>query len=247
MPLLPARPIVHGLEPGHQQLRLPGSPAPLPRRAARQPPEEPRLARKAGLSRPAHDLPNLPSTPAHPAPSTPTTTSPSSPPLPPRPALPPPPRPPRPPRPALPPPLTPTRPSSPYPPTDSPAPLRSAHSITGGDIVYCVYVARRKRQRPQIVPPAPVREPRDRMARVQASDETWAAFRAQLGVTPVSVALGRLVEREVARTARRSASDADAARVALDDARELAGELATLITRLERLAETPASHASGAN
>ena len=60
------------------------------------------------------------------------------------------------------------------------------------------------------------------MARVQASDETWAAFRAQLGVTPVSVALGRLVEREVGRPARSSASDAEGVRIALDDAREVA-------------------------
>jgi len=73
------------------------------------------------------------------------------------------------------------------------------------------------------------------MARVQASDETWAAFRAQLGVTPVSVALGRLVEREVARTARSSASDPEGVRVALEDAREVAGELAALIARLEPL------------
>ncbi len=80
------------------------------------------------------------------------------------------------------------------------------------------------------------REPRDRMARVQASDETWVAFRAQLGVTPVSVALGRLVEREVARTARSTASDADGVRVALEDARQVAGELAALIARLEPLA-----------
>jgi hypothetical protein len=79
------------------------------------------------------------------------------------------------------------------------------------------------------------------MARVQASDETWAAFRAQLGVTPVSVALGRLVEREVARTARSSASDAEGVRVALEDAREVAGELAALIARLEPLAGAPVS------
>jgi hypothetical protein len=74
------------------------------------------------------------------------------------------------------------------------------------------------------------------MARVQASDETWAAFRDHLGVTPVSVALGRLVEREVARTARSSASNPEGVRVALEDAREVAGELAALIARLEPLA-----------
>jgi hypothetical protein len=84
------------------------------------------------------------------------------------------------------------------------------------------------------------REPRDRMARVQVSDEAWAAFRAQLGVTPVSVALGRLVEREVARAARSSASDPEGVRVALEDAREVAEELATIIARLEPLAGAPA-------
>ena len=68
------------------------------------------------------------------------------------------------------------------------------------------------------------------MARVQVSDEVWAAYRA----TPVSFALGTLVRREVGRAARRSASDADGARLALEDARQLSDELATLITRLER-------------
>jgi len=79
------------------------------------------------------------------------------------------------------------------------------------------------------------------MARVQASDEVWAAFRAQLGVTPVSVALGRLVEREVGRSARRSATDVDGVQLALDDAREVADELATLIARLEKLDARPVS------
>jgi hypothetical protein len=67
-------------------------------------------------------------------------------------------------------------------------------------VVYLVYMGRRGRQRAE-VERSQAREPRDRMARVQASDEMWAAFRAQLGVTPVSVALGRLVEREVGRNA----------------------------------------------
>jgi hypothetical protein len=87
-----------------------------------------------------------------------------------------------------------------------------------------------------------MREPRDRMARVQASDETWAAFRAQLGATPVSVALGRLVERDVARSLRRSKSDAEGVRVALEDAREVAEELASLIARLEREAGESVSY-----
>jgi hypothetical protein len=72
------------------------------------------------------------------------------------------------------------------------------------------------------------------MARVQVSDEVWTAYRASLGPTPVSVALGELVRREVGRRARRSASDADGARLALEDARQLSDELASLIARLER-------------
>jgi len=72
------------------------------------------------------------------------------------------------------------------------------------------------------------------MARVQVSDEVWAANRASLGATPVSVALGKLVRREVRRAARCSASDADGARLALEDARQLSDELASLIARLER-------------
>jgi hypothetical protein len=71
------------------------------------------------------------------------------------------------------------------------------------------------------------------MARVQVSDEVWAAYRASLGTTPVSVALGELVRREVGQAARRSARDADGVRLALEDARQLSDELASLITRLE--------------
>jgi hypothetical protein len=52
----------------------------------------------------------------------------------------------------------------------------------------------------------------------------------------VSVALGELVRREVGRAARRSASHADGARLALEDARQLSGELAALIALLKRAA-----------
>jgi hypothetical protein len=72
------------------------------------------------------------------------------------------------------------------------------------------------------------------MARVQISDEVWAAYRASLGPTPVSVALGELVRREVGRSSRRSAGDLEGVRVALDDARQRSDELASLIARLER-------------
>jgi hypothetical protein len=71
------------------------------------------------------------------------------------------------------------------------------------------------------------------MARVQVTDETWAAYRAALGATPVSIALGRLVEREVASHRRRTALDADGVRVAVEDARAVATELAALVARLE--------------
>ena len=75
--------------------------------------------------------------------------------------------------------------------------------------------------------------PRDRMARVQVSDETWAAYRAALGATPVSVALGRLVEREVASRRRRTAADGDGVQAAVTDARAVVDELQALIARLE--------------
>jgi hypothetical protein len=77
------------------------------------------------------------------------------------------------------------------------------------------------------------------MARVQVSDEVWAAYRAGLGATPVSVALGELVRREVGRNARRCASDPEGVRIALDDARRLSAELASLIARLERTGPAP--------
>jgi hypothetical protein len=77
---------------------------------------------------------------------------------------------------------------------------------------------------------------RDRMTRVQVSDETWAAYRVALGTTPVSVALGQLVEREVASHRRRTALDADGVRDAVRDARAVAGELEHLISRLEQAA-----------
>ena len=77
------------------------------------------------------------------------------------------------------------------------------------------------------------------MARVQVSNEVWTAYRASLGATPVSVALGELVRREVGRSARRSASDLASVRIALEDARQLSDELASLIARLERAASAP--------
>jgi hypothetical protein len=71
------------------------------------------------------------------------------------------------------------------------------------------------------------------MARVHVSDEVWASFRAGLGVTPVNLALGELVERELGRQRRRSATDPERAQLALEDARSLIQELETLIRRIE--------------
>jgi hypothetical protein len=73
------------------------------------------------------------------------------------------------------------------------------------------------------------------MARVHVSDETWRSFRAGLGSTPVSVALGRLVEREVASRRRRNASDAGDVHQAVNDARTVVSELSDMIARLERI------------
>lgn len=76
------------------------------------------------------------------------------------------------------------------------------------------------------------------MARVQVDDDVWASFRAGLGVTPVSVALGELVEREVGRQRRRSAGSVETARLAIEDARALTEELEAMIVRLEGIAST---------
>lgn len=93
-------------------------------------------------------------------------------------------------------------------------------------------MGRRGRQRPQRQQDRG-QEPRDRMARVHVSDDTWTAYRAVLGSNPVSVALGKLVEREVAAHHRRTALDGEGVHDAVEDARRVAGELQTLIGRLE--------------
>jgi hypothetical protein len=82
------------------------------------------------------------------------------------------------------------------------------------------------------------------MARVQVSDEVWSAFRASLGATPVNVALGELVRREVGRRERRTASDEQGVRRAVEDARAVADELRALIARLDRPASTTGASGS---
>lgn len=78
------------------------------------------------------------------------------------------------------------------------------------------------------------------MARVRVGDGVWAAFRAGLGTTPVNVALGELVAREVGRRQRLSAGGAEAARAALAEARPVISELQAVAARLERIAEREA-------
>lgn len=74
---------------------------------------------------------------------------------------------------------------------------------------------------------------RDRMARVQISDEVWSAFRAGLGATPASVALGRLVEREVTQRRRRTEPDPAAVKAAVNEAKALIDELRALVDRAD--------------
>lgn len=111
-------------------------------------------------------------------------------------------------------------------------------------MVYVAYMGRRGRQRAKGLSGTVTR--RDRMARVQVSDEVWSAFRLGLGPTPVSIALGELVEREVGRQRRRLASDPEAARLAVEDARSVAQELAGLIDRLEQMTKAADDDGRGA-
>ncbi|HEX4862559.1 MAG TPA: hypothetical protein VFV02_00710, partial [Acidimicrobiales bacterium] len=90
------------------------------------------------------------------------------------------------------------------------------------------------------------RESRDRMARVQVSDQTWSTFRAGLGSTPASVALGRLVEQEVASRRRRSASDSGSVHQAVEDARVVVAELTEMIEPLELRESGQAPRGAGA-
>jgi hypothetical protein len=108
----------------------------------------------------------------------------------------------------------------------------AAHSFTIRCVVYNAYMGSRGRQRER-EHQAQAHGRRDRMARVQVSDETWASYRASLGSVPGSQGIGRLIERGVASHRRRTALDADAVRVAVQDARVVADEQAMLIARLE--------------
>ena len=84
---------------------------------------------------------------------------------------------------------------------------------------------------------------RDHQARVRASDNDWQTFRVSLAGRSIAEALGELVGRAVSAYRRRLAQRDDAATAevlaALQASRELQGELATIVERLERLAAGP--------
>ncbi len=124
--------------------------------------------------------------------------------------------------------------------------LRAApHTVSPSGASYTLHtwVAARRQVQEHTPDRERIRVVRDRMTRVQVSDETWAAYRVASGATPVSVALGQLVEREVASHRRRTALDADGVRDAVLEARAVAGELQHLISRLEQTtAHEPATH-----
>jgi hypothetical protein len=77
------------------------------------------------------------------------------------------------------------------------------------------------------------------MARVLATDEVWNNFRAACAYRPISVVLGELVEREVARYRSRRLREGALEPRELVDALERAAEqqsdLAALVERLEAL------------
>jgi hypothetical protein len=77
------------------------------------------------------------------------------------------------------------------------------------------------------------------MARVCASDEVWAEFRASAYPRPLNIVLGELVRREVeryrSRRVREGLVDDRELIAALDRARELREDLVAIVARLERI------------
>ena len=87
------------------------------------------------------------------------------------------------------------------------------------------------------------------MARVRASDEVWAEFRAAAGLQPINLLLGELVERHVQRFRSeqlRSGELDDAELIeALDRAQELHRDLGAIVARLEQRLDRQAGSAPG--
>lgn len=102
-----------------------------------------------------------------------------------------------------------------------------------------VLMARRRRNKPHAKPRAAQASKPDRMARVAVADDVWADFRALAEPDTISVALGRLVAREVDRhhahrLKTQAQFDDQQLTDALDRARELHDQLTQIVDRLER-------------
>ncbi len=107
-------------------------------------------------------------------------------------------------------------------------------------------MARKKRPRRTQAPSTAAEKPappakRDRMARVQVSDEVWADFRALAGYRPLSELLGELVTKEVERYRSRRLREAqlepDELIEAIDRARQQQTDLEAIVARLEAFRE----------
>jgi hypothetical protein len=87
------------------------------------------------------------------------------------------------------------------------------------------------------------------MARVRASDEVWAEFRAAAGLQPINLLLGELVERHVQRVRSqqlRSGKLDDAELIdALDRAHALHRDLGVIVARLEQRLDREAGATQG--
>jgi hypothetical protein len=106
-------------------------------------------------------------------------------------------------------------------------------------------MGRRNRQRQNTTAAAPAKPaaPATRMARVQASDDVWADFRALAGYRPIAEVLGELVEREVDRYRSRRLKDNTLEPRELIDALDRAHaqqqDLQVIVERFETLRQTP--------
>jgi hypothetical protein len=100
-------------------------------------------------------------------------------------------------------------------------------------------MARKSRNRKSPRQTASRVEHRDRMARVQVSDDMSADFRTAAGDRPISEVLGELVSREVDRyrskRLRQDQREPSELVDALEDARRQQQDLAMIVERLERL------------
>lgn len=100
---------------------------------------------------------------------------------------------------------------------------------------------KKPRQKAAAAPPqGPARTVRrDRMARVQVTDDVWGDFRALAGYKPMSELLGELVTREVERyrSQKLRAGQLEPRELleALERARDQQEDLAAIVSRLEDL------------